>query len=582
MEQYGFFYVKYRADKAYWEAVVLLRKGLLAAILSAVSVPMVQAVLVLVLLNASMCAHLVHAPLIRPTAAALNNFGLFCTIVFAVFGMLFFPSLDKSVQCVGSGDLVKLHGAQCVVNDRVKLCVAVLLLSLLALAALASLSISLAEFRAKLAGERAAAAVALNYLSSSRRHRRNSITVTLLEQAGNESDGSSASGSRSSAQAAAQELLHSLAAAQPAAPPLGGRVLEWLGVRGKGEPGGGAQADPYKLQLHHMLGGAWLGAWQAALSEAVDAPKEEASQWNRVRATIGLHREELAYQKVDERLSKFATIFEHASGFYVNDHLAHFLRVMLHALPLLVDFLAAANGAHRADFEAAVLSLTLYARRHKSRAFHDLVLVEHRAAVLHWLMRCEPPQRRSFRLVFAAIASAAGLSKLKVATLGLSRSLTVDHSPLSAPAASEASDASPRPDRARRARVDMHELEAEECGWGGEEDGVFSPTSSSASASCSRRHAQPPSERFRRREQRELREQREQREGGAQAKPLGPPPPPRAALASLSPTHAWEAPTAAVHCTIPITAAPVPRGILSDGIATDDDGVTLVDHDVGQ
>jgi len=142
--------------------------------------------------------------------------------------------------------------------------------------------------------------------------------------------------------------------------------------------------------------------------------------------------------EVDASLSKFATVLDHVSGFYVNDDFGRQVQRLSELLPLLLDFLAQAPAQLRADLDNFLSAFTAHRKLSSSRAFASVIRPEFRAPVAHWLLRCHSAQRRSFHVVFAYIAAANGMPCLNPAAFEAEpyASPLRGHSPVSAVRAS--------------------------------------------------------------------------------------------------------------------------------------------------
>ena len=134
---------------------MLLRRALIALAAALGTVPMVSASAILVVLNAALCAQLSCSPQAQRRIGLLEAGSLFCCVVQAVAGVLLFPSLDRSNECVGSTYLDRI-GAVCDSNSQYKAGVVAIVLAVFA----ANLLTSLAMFLSHLRHNRAAAAAA--------------------------------------------------------------------------------------------------------------------------------------------------------------------------------------------------------------------------------------------------------------------------------------------------------------------------------------------------------------------------------------------------------------------------------------
>lgn len=421
MEQYGTLYAKYHCHFPCWELLRVLRRVLLGVVLITVSVPMIQAVLAILIINLALYAHLIYQPMVHPHAANLEVAGLLTSMFMAVCGMLFFPSLDKSVECVGSADLVSTIGEQCGRNETLKLRLAVVLLVLIILLFLVALVLSMIELHARRLAEKTAKRMKEIMLEQQQRQ----VGTTLIQEDSNSTDG------------AQHEFIARQLATENSWNPVWDAPSCWQGLKYRlgiakapTEHTKNGIVDPYTLKLCHMIHGYHLHWWQCRMQSLDETRTGDGSPrargWDRVKESVHLHKEELAYILTDESLAKFATIFDHVWGFYVNDGLAKKLRQVCAAFPLLIDWLAHAPPAMRQDLALVMLSLTAFAQKQQTNAFSKVVMTEYRAPVLHWLMRCTDEQRRSFRVVFSAIAASSGLSATKILDLGLGLSPTDD------------------------------------------------------------------------------------------------------------------------------------------------------------
>jgi hypothetical protein len=126
-ECYGWIYSKYKCEFAWWEMVVLLRRALICMCAAFVPVPMVSACLIIFILNLFLCAQLVCSPHVAREIRLLEVGSLFSCMIQAVAGVLLYPSLDKSNECVGSTYLDQL-GSICDSNSQYKKAVTIVVL----------------------------------------------------------------------------------------------------------------------------------------------------------------------------------------------------------------------------------------------------------------------------------------------------------------------------------------------------------------------------------------------------------------------------------------------------------------------
>ena len=106
---------------------MLARRAVIALAAALGTVPMVSVTVILLVLNVSLCAQLSYLPQIQRRIRLLEVGSLFCCMVQAVAGVLLFPSLDQSSQCVGSTYLDQI-GAVCNSNSDYKSGVVIIVL----------------------------------------------------------------------------------------------------------------------------------------------------------------------------------------------------------------------------------------------------------------------------------------------------------------------------------------------------------------------------------------------------------------------------------------------------------------------
>ena len=138
--------------------VVLVRRALIAMVAALSTVPMLSATVIIVVLNVSLCAQLTCLPQTQRRIRALEVGSLFCCVVQAVAGVLLFPSLDQSSQCVGSTYLDQL-GAVCDSNSAYKSGVVAIVLAVFSANLLTSVAMCASHLRQNWTAARAVRAV---------------------------------------------------------------------------------------------------------------------------------------------------------------------------------------------------------------------------------------------------------------------------------------------------------------------------------------------------------------------------------------------------------------------------------------
>jgi hypothetical protein len=421
-QRYGTFYEQFKVEYVWWELVYLARKLCISLILALIDVPMIQGALAILLVYVSIMVHMSSQPFDEERNNTLETVCLFCALAFIVCGMIFYPSLDSSSNCVGTDSDQTSFSDRCASTMSIKQSFSFALMCLIVATFVLSIACTLYEVY-----ERRLASAACRSIESiqpwfgkddksefKRTHRPVSLRKGRLGRS------ISLQGTPSSPRLIAEissESASSFAGLDDHTNSSG------ESPRRSSSTGGVVSSSPraepqHSLRLHlsHMLVGTYLSNWRSWLKEMEKTEENIKTKYGQRDPRSGLASQERAYVKVDSLLPASSCRFAASLGNGSNSTLSAVSRMLMEAFPGLLDYMATADDTPR---NGIFTFLQDYLSFLNTRPVFDngpgrevILNLDYVSVLADWLLVCEQRDLEVYRCMINDLAAAAGMNLL--------------------------------------------------------------------------------------------------------------------------------------------------------------------------
>ena len=456
VQKYGCLYEQFKIQYVWWEGIVIFRKLSISMILALVQLPMIQGALTVILIYISILLHLSNLPYFSNIQNVLEAICLFCALGFVVSGMIFYPSIISSSECVGTSIdptfqitcFQALQIKQAVSSGLICLVSFTFLLTVIATGReiyeryLSGLTSREIESRRKWFGMQ---------LREKRARRASSLITSLLkfkqsayggeidhqmEETVNISldvsnncskvDEIFSNRKRSTVRLLDAEALDDndsqdtsdLDAGFPA------RVVHKnydLQVDGRIRRGSSVDegSNPLKLHLCHMLDGFYLSSWRTKLKDMEHWDQKFRERYKQDNISSELLGQEMAYVEMDYILPRCSCCLFSNLAPLSNSAVSSISRQLLLIFPALIDYMATVDSDSRNGFsfflqdfiQSAGQKPVLFNKKMRD----DVIADDYKSAVAHFLLEAAVSSSETdfqiFQDFFDAICNSCGLKK---------------------------------------------------------------------------------------------------------------------------------------------------------------------------
>ena len=416
-QRYGTFYEQFKVEYVWWELVYLARKLCISMILALVDVPMIQGALTVLLIYVCIIAHLSSQPFVEWRNNALETACLFCALAFVVCGIIFYPSLDSSVNCIGTNGLDNEFAELCSNSISIKQSFSLALIFLIVATFVLTVLSTLYEIY-----ERRLASAACRSIECvqpwfgkedksefKRTHRPVSIRKGRIPGLVNSPRrGRSASFQQASrGSSSPTPILTETSSVSE----IGDQTINDGGTQ---SPVSGAHLrDSLRLHLSHMLVGSRMWSWRAWLKEMEKREENIKAKYKVGGGGSGFSAQELAYLKLDSLLPASSCRFAASLGNGSNSTLSAVSRVLMEVFPGLIDYMATADDTARSGIFAFLQDYLAFLNVRpvfEGGSGRDIIVNQDYASLIaHWLMHCDTKDLVAYHKTVDDLAATAGM-----------------------------------------------------------------------------------------------------------------------------------------------------------------------------